>query len=190
MLQAYIKKLADICFAALPQVCGLLTQIIIIKLYAAPQVVDRLPIYNSAMAAISIIFLGMSYTRSRTVISLSTTMTIHLLSWLSFIIVYLTYGYGFELIAVASILVILCVSIIQLYLARGYGRVAFVLIASVVGILAPQILWLSGIGIWGVAIVMTLSTVAYREEWGVAGRCRAIALQYFSSSASFVDHAF
>jgi hypothetical protein len=170
MVKLYLSKFLQILFVALPQVCGIITQIIVIKFYGGHDVSVRLPIYNFSMSAVSIIFLGIAYTRSRVKPGFGSTVLINMICWLSLCTIRHLFSFGSEFFVVTSILVLSCVALIQIHLIRGHSRLTYVTVSCIIGVAAPQILWINEVGIYFISLLLSLinMTLAYGNTRAVA----------------------
>lgn len=126
----------------MPQISGLVAQIIIIKLIAIPEVAFRLPAYNFAISATSIVFLGLAYRQTRFVPALKHILGLQGAVLAYSLFFYITEGGRGYLIAGLCVSVLASVSIILLQMISRFTRSRYLIGATILSATAPNILWL------------------------------------------------
>jgi hypothetical protein len=135
------SQIIEMGFAALPQVCSILVQLIIIKYYGGSVVNERLPLYTSAMSIVSIFFLGITYTKSRISPSLTAVMITQCVAWGVIIASLYANPRSFIFIFSVCIVTLFNVALSQFHLIRRGSKINYILLSILTSIIAPQILW-------------------------------------------------
>lgn len=152
-------RISQLFGAAMPQIVGLVAQIIIIKLIAIPEVAFRLPIYNSAISVTSIVFLGLAYRQNRFIPGTKHIVVIQgtVLSYLLFF--YISEGEREYFISGLFISVLASVSIILLQIIPRCTRSKYLIGATILSAIAPNILWLDLPKVLGIASALICVTL-------------------------------
>lgn len=164
-------RILQLVWAAAPQVAGLLAQIIIIKIMTEPEVAIRLPTYNFAISATSIVFLGLAYRQTRFLPTLQHILTLQgaALAW-SMYFSFSQDGRGY-VVAGLCVSVLASVSIILLQMLAGLTRPRYLIGATILSATVPNILWLDlwvvmaiAVGLLGVTMKMAKDIASSNEQ--------------------------
>jgi hypothetical protein len=146
--------------ASIPQITGLVAQIIIIKLISVPEVAFRLPTYNFAISVTSIIFLGLAYRQTRFVPSLQHILGLQGAVLTFSLFFFLNEGWQGYLIAGLCVSVLASVSIILLQMLSGFTRSRYLIGATILSAAAPNILWLDMLGVFAITCTLLSASIA------------------------------
>jgi hypothetical protein len=157
-------RILQLVWAAAPQVAGLLAQIIIIKLMSVPEVAIRLPTYNFAISATSIVFLGLAYRQNRFVPTLQHILTLQgaALAW-SMYFSFFEDGRGYVM-AGLCVSVLASVSIILLQMLARFTRPRYLIGATILSATVPNILWLDLWVVTAIAIALLGVTMKMAKD--------------------------
>ncbi|MCC5610833.1 hypothetical protein LC612_29830 [Nostoc sp. CHAB 5834] len=165
------SRILQLLWAAAPQVAGLVAQIIIIKWMTVPEVALRLPTYNFAISATSIVFMGLAYRQNRFVPSYQHILTLQgaALAWSMYFSFYED-GRGY-VIAGLCVSVLASVSIILLQMLARFTRPQYLIGATILSAAVPNILWLDlwvvvaiAVGLLGVTMKMAKDIATSNEQ--------------------------
>jgi hypothetical protein len=141
--------------AAAPQIFGVLTQLILLKVLSLPDVGERLPVFNFSLSAMSIIFLGLAYRQTRFVPSFRQILTLQggFGAWgFACLFGQLSSSTAFYAIALS---VFASTSVIQLQMINALSRGQLLLGTTLLSIVVPHILWLD----WASMITLAATLV-------------------------------
>jgi hypothetical protein len=155
VLRSYALRLFPLVGAALPQFAGLFALIVIVKLIGDPATPQRLPAYNFALSAVAIVFLGVAYAKARATPTFRVSVGINIVLWVILIGAYLVARPGTLFTVAASFFVLAVNALIHLHLVRSYSRFTYIIVASVIALAAPQVLWVDGITTFAVAALLS-----------------------------------
>nr|WP_314898204.1 hypothetical protein [uncultured Flavobacterium sp.] len=164
------KKILSFIFPSIPQVIGVVVFFIILKGHIGFEdiISERLPIYQMALSISSVIFLGISYSQSSSIVSFKTFIKI--VSFTFFI----SLGTVFfnNSLSVPLIITILCSQVfINNKLLKVCKRFYYVIYLVIISFLSPQLLWINDFFLVGILIMqIIIYNNLSKEEISTDGR--------------------